>query len=89
MAHHPQADGQTERAKRTVEDMLRAYVSPFHNNWDEILISAEFAYNKSAEDSTGFTPFFLTNDHHPHTQLSLALDQLTPELPNLAFTLTS
>jgi len=28
-AHHPQTDGQTERASRAIEDMLRAHVSPF------------------------------------------------------------
>lgn len=81
-AHHPQTDGQTERANHTVEEMLRAYVSPLHNDWDEFLIPAEFAYNNSIQASTGFTPFFLTNGRHPHTPLSLALDQLSPHQTN-------
>jgi len=69
-AHHPQPDGQTERAKRTIEDMLRAYVSPFQNDWDKYLILAEFAYNNSVQASTGFTPFYLNHGRHPHTLLS-------------------
>jgi hypothetical protein len=40
-------------ANRTVEDMLRAYVSPLHADWDDHLVAAEFAYN---EASTGYTP---------------------------------
>ena len=36
-ASHPQTDGLNERANRTVEDMLRAYVSPHHNDWDQHL----------------------------------------------------
>eukprot|EP00983_Pelagomonas_calceolata_P063475 1147747-Pelagomonas_calceolata.AAC.1 len=46
-SHHPQTDGQTERANRTVEDMLRAYVAPFQTDWDEHLVAAEFAHNNS------------------------------------------
>ena len=31
-AYHPQSDGQTERVSRVLEDMLRHYVSPLHND---------------------------------------------------------
>jgi len=58
-SHHPQTDGQTECANRTIEDMLRAYVAPHQSDWDEHLITAEFAYNNSVQASTGFTPFYL------------------------------
>ncbi|KAJ9512911.1 hypothetical protein QJQ45_029113, partial [Haematococcus lacustris] len=46
-ANHPQTDGQTERANRTIEDMLRNYVSPHHTDWDNHLTAVEFAYNAS------------------------------------------
>jgi hypothetical protein len=58
-AYHPQTDGQTERAIRVVEDMLRAYVNKHRNNWDEFLVQVEIAYNSSTHESTGFTPYHL------------------------------
>ena len=55
-AFHPQTDGQTERLNRTLEEMLRAYVTYKQDQWDEYLPAAEFAYNNSKQASTGFTP---------------------------------
>ena len=72
-AYHPQTDGQTERANRTLEDMLRAYVSYRQTDWDKHLIAAEIAYNNSVQASTGFSPFFLNSGQHPHLPLSAAV----------------
>ena len=33
---HPQMDGQTERANRSIEEMLRAYVGNRQKDWDNI-----------------------------------------------------
>jgi hypothetical protein len=65
-AYHPQSDGQTERANRTLEDMLRAYTNYQQDNWDEQLVAAEIAYNNSVQASTGFSPFFLNSGQHPN-----------------------
>jgi hypothetical protein len=70
-AHHAQTDGQTERANRTVEDMLRAYVAPYQEDWDEHMVAVEFAYNNSQQTSTKFSPFYLNYGRHPHTPMSL------------------
>ena len=70
-AFHPQTDGQTERMNRTMEEMLRAYVSYNQDNWDEYLPAVEFAYNNSKQLSTGHTPFELDCDQHPLTSASL------------------
>jgi hypothetical protein len=64
-AYHPQTDGQTERANRTIEDMLRAYVEKRQTDWDEHLTAIEIAYNNSKQASTGFSPFFLNSGQHP------------------------
>jgi hypothetical protein len=78
-ANHPETDGQTERANRTLEDMLRAFVGPHHDDWDRYLTSVEFAYNESQQTSTGFSPFFLEYGQHPHTPLSLTNPRAHPQ----------
>src|SRR6185369_5885441 len=76
-AFHPQTDGQTERTNRTLEEMLRAYVSYKQNNWDKYLALAEFAYNNSKQTSTKFTPFELDAGQHPLTPITLTTKTLT------------
>jgi transposase InsO family protein len=53
-AYHPQSDGQTERANRTLVQALRSYVSSRHDDWDNHLPLIEFAYNNTVNASTGF-----------------------------------
>jgi len=62
---HPQTDGQTERVNRVLEEYLRHYVSPVHDDWDRFLASAEFALNDSYHASIGMTPFYMTYGYHP------------------------
>ena len=69
-ANHPQTDGQTERANRTVEEMLRMFVSPFQNDWDEHLALVEFAYNSSKHASSSHSPFELNYGFIPDDPLS-------------------
>ena len=66
---HPQTDGQTERTNRTLEDMLRHYVNPYQNDWDEFLPVVEFAVNNSWQASVQNTPFFLNYGQHPFTPI--------------------
>jgi transposase InsO family protein len=47
LAHHPQTDGQTERVNQILEDMLRACVMEYPDNWYKNLLWAEFSYNNS------------------------------------------
>lgn len=70
-SNHPQTDGQSERANRTIEEILRCYVSPYHDDWDEHLATVEFAYNDSMQASTGFTPFYANYGRHPYSPLAL------------------
>lgn len=71
---HPQTDGQTERMNRTLEDMLRHYVNPYQNDWDEYLTVVEFAINNAWQASIENTPFFVNYGQHPFTPLSLQID---------------
>lgn len=67
-AYHPQTDGQTERANRTLEDMLRCFVNAINPpDWQQLLPLLEFAYNDSVQASTGHTPFYLNYGRHPTT----------------------
>jgi hypothetical protein len=77
-AYHPETDGQTERANKTLEQILRAYVSPRQDDWDEYLAMAEFACNNAVNASTGYTPFHLNNGMSPRTSLDIALGLPAP-----------
>ena len=54
-SYHPQTDGQTERANRVLEEMLRSYVNDHMTDWDECLVAAEVAVNSSQHSSTGYS----------------------------------
>jgi len=75
-SYHPQSDGQTERANRTLEDMLRAYVSAQQDDWDELLPLVEMAYNDSIQASTGFSPYYLNTGRHLSTCLNQAMERV-------------
>ena len=79
-AFHPQTDGQTERTNRTVEDMLRHFVSPTMTNWDELLVNAQFAINNAChwQESVQNTLFYLNHGRHPRTPLGVSLGRTLP-----------
>uniref|UniRef100_A0AAV1UHQ0 Integrase catalytic domain-containing protein n=1 Tax=Peronospora matthiolae TaxID=2874970 RepID=A0AAV1UHQ0_9STRA len=61
---HPESDGQTERANRVLEEILRGYVHSF-KSWSEFLPMVEFAINNSVHASTTHTPFYVNGLRHP------------------------
>jgi hypothetical protein len=72
-AYHPQTDGQTERANRTLEELLRAYVNFQQTDWDEHLDAAELAINNAKHSSTGFSPFYLNSGQEVQLPVDRAL----------------
>ena len=68
---HPQTDGQTKRANRSIEEMLRAYVGNYQNDWDERLGMVVFAYNNSVHSSYGSIPLYLCYGKHPISPVNL------------------
>ncbi len=75
-AYHPQADGQTERMNRTLEQMLRAYTNKEQDNWDDLLPYCEMAYNNSKQSSSEHSPFYLNYGQ----EMSLPTNLLNSEL---------
>ena len=55
-----------------LEEYLRHYISPNHQNWDELLPLAEYAINNAKHSSTGFTPFYLNYGQHSLNPLLLS-----------------
>ena len=50
-------DGQTERANRILEDMLRMYVMHHQWKWEEYLPLVEFSYKNDYQESLRMSPF--------------------------------
>ncbi|KAF7371586.1 Transcription factor [Mycena venus] len=62
---HPQTDGATERANRTMVQMLRSCIAPHQKDWVTKLPGIEFAMNSARSETTGFSPFFLNTGRTP------------------------
>ena len=50
-AYHPETDGQTERANRVLQEVLRHVASVAQDDWDEKLPAVEFAINTATRRS--------------------------------------
>lgn len=68
-AYHPQSDGSTERANRTVTQMLRQCIDATQKNWVTKLPAIEFAINLARSESTGYSPFFLNTGRIPRSMI--------------------
>jgi hypothetical protein len=82
-AYHPQTDGQTERTHRTIEQILRAYVHPNHDDWATWLPLAEFAYNTATHRSIGTSPFTANYGFSPSTPMDITFPSTADTQPYL------
>ena len=64
-AYHPQSDGATERANKTLTQMLRQCVDAKQKDWVSKLPAIEFAINSARSAATGYAPFFLNTGRMP------------------------
>jgi hypothetical protein len=68
---HPQSDGQTERANRTLLDILAKMTRDSPGDWDLRLPYATMAYNSSVHSVTGETPYRLMYGREMRTPMTL------------------
>jgi hypothetical protein len=68
-AYHPEMDGSTERANRTITQMLRQCVNSKQTDWVAKLPAIEFALNSARSESTGYAPFFLNTGRMPRSMI--------------------
>ena len=71
-AYHPQTDGQTERAHRTLEQALRCLLAEHsrpQSDWCELLGLVEFGINSTVAASTGKAPAELVYGECPKSPL--------------------
>jgi hypothetical protein len=66
MAYHPQLDGQTEHINQELEQYIWVFVNECQDDWDTLLLLAEFAYNNHTHSTMQHTPFFIDTGWHPH-----------------------
>ena len=70
--HHPQSDGQSERAIRTLIQLLRAFTNQQQDAWEEVLPLLQFALNDAHCEATSSTPFRILLGRDLHIPLDFA-----------------
>ena len=74
-AHHPQTDGQTERAVQTVKRLVSAFANEQEEIWEELLPMFQFALNDAFCESTASTPFRTLYGYDPISPMRLITRQ--------------
>ncbi|GMF38444.1 unnamed protein product [Phytophthora fragariaefolia] len=66
-AFRPSTDGQSEVTIKFVNEYIRHFISPHHDDWDSLLALAEFAYNSRMHASIGMSPFVADLGYQPRS----------------------
>ena len=66
-AFYPQTDGQTKKENSIVKAYLRAFVNYEQDNWAQLLLMAEFAYNNAKNASISHMLFELNCRYYSQT----------------------
>ncbi|GLB37195.1 putative DNA RNA polymerase [Lyophyllum shimeji] len=75
---HPQTDGQTERANRSIGQIFRSVVRHDQKDWVERVPMTEFAINVSVSGTTKFAPFELNGGYMPSMLKEIRSDSVIP-----------
>ena len=73
-SHHPQTDGQSERAVQTVIRLLRTFAGTMQENWEGLLPLFEISINTSTNATTGETPSRILFGRNLRLPLEFAVD---------------
>jgi hypothetical protein len=73
-AFHPQTDGATERANRSIGQVLRSIVRNDQNDWAAKCPMVKLALNSNVSATTGFTLFELNHGYMPRIDLPVNTD---------------
>ena len=75
-AFHPQMDGATERANRSIAQILHTVVSNDQRDWSDKCLMVEFAINSSVNATTGYAPFELNYGYMPRSGQHISTDTM-------------
>jgi hypothetical protein len=75
---HPQTDGATERANRSIGQMFRALIRSDQKDWVEKCPLIEFAINSSVAKATGLAPFDINYGFMPAMMREVKDNEKTP-----------
>ena len=73
-AFHPQMDGATEWANRSIGQILRMIINDDQKNWADKCPMVEFVLNSNVSATMGFTPFELNQGYMPQIGMPTSFD---------------
>jgi len=76
---HPQMDGATERANRSIAQMFWALIEPDQRNWVEKSLLIEFMINASIGNAMGLTLFEINYGYMPAMMKEMRVMEKTPQ----------
>ena len=78
--HHPQTDGQSERAIQVLSRLLRSYTSKAPADWEEQLPLLQFAINNAPSSTTRYSPYQIIYGATPVIPLDFCLSDTAQQL---------
>jgi len=76
---HPQTDGQTKCANRSIGQILRSVVNPDQKNWVDKIDMVKFAINSSISATTGYSLFELNYGYAPSMIKEIQNDEVVAQ----------
>src|SRR6266481_9944333 len=73
-AFHPQMDGATEQANRSIGQVLQALVRNDQKDWPCLCPMVEFTLNSHVSATTGYAPFELNHRYIPQLGQCISTD---------------